>query len=180
MEKKQKITLLILAILGTLYFAAFWPLNAETYGSDNPIVYLDRDEYVTYPIVERMLAFEGDIHQIWGRLIVYGDYHYGYPFYFFSMLCAASLPAAAGREFFQSNGIQHPAAAAIHQRAADHPDRGSLNLYPYPFQIFMEVHPDLRAYPDHSRGCAQQPALVASGFIDDAVHRVDLPVPGAG
>lgn len=105
MDKTQRTTLLILAILGTLYFAAFWPLNAETYGSNNPIVYLDRDEYVTYPVVERMLAFEGDIHQIWGRLIVYGDYHYGYPFYFFSMLVLLPSRLLQGGNFFQQTAF---------------------------------------------------------------------------
>ena len=73
-------------LLGLVYFIIFFIPNASTMDSDNALVYLDRDEYVTYPIVERMLAFEGDIHSIWGSLIIYGDYHYGYPFYFLSML----------------------------------------------------------------------------------------------
>jgi hypothetical protein len=101
MEKKQKRILWTLAALGLLYFALFWLPNASTLGSDNPIVYLDRDEYVTYPIVERMLAFEGDIHNIWGSLIVYGDYHYGYPFYFFSMLVLLPLRLIQGSAFFE-------------------------------------------------------------------------------
>ena len=101
MEKKQKQILWTLVALGILYFALFWFPNASTQGSDNPIVYLDRDEYVTYPIVERMLAFEGDIHNIWGSLIVYGDYHYGYPFYFFSMLVLLPLRLIQGSAFFE-------------------------------------------------------------------------------
>ena len=101
MEKIQKKILWTLVILGALYFALFWFPNASTLGSDNPIVYLDRDEYVTYPIVERMLAFEGDIHNIWGRLIVYGDYHYGYPFYFFSFLVLLPLRLIQGSAFFE-------------------------------------------------------------------------------
>jgi len=101
MDKKQKKVVWVLLFLGVLYFALFWFPNASTLGSDNPIVYLDRDEYVTYPIVERMLAFEGDLHNIWGSLIVYGDYHYGYPFYFFSMLVLLPLRLIRGSAFFE-------------------------------------------------------------------------------
>ncbi len=100
MQRVQRTTLLILALLGALYFAFFFIPNASTLGSDNPLVYLDRDEYVTYPVVERMLAFEGDIHQIWGSLIIYGDYHYGYPFYFVSMLVLLPFRLIQGADFF--------------------------------------------------------------------------------
>jgi 4-amino-4-deoxy-L-arabinose transferase-like glycosyltransferase len=100
MDKIQKRTLLVLALLAAAYFALFFFLNANTLGSDNPIVYLDRDEYVTYPVVERMLAFTGDIHHIWGSLIIYGDYHYGYPFYFFSMLVLLPFRLIRGGDFF--------------------------------------------------------------------------------
>ena len=100
MDKTQKRTFWILALIGLLYFAVFFFPNASTGGSDNPIVYLDRDEYVTYPIVERMLAFDGDIHSIWGSLIIYGDYHYGYPFYFLSMLVLLPLRLIQGTDFF--------------------------------------------------------------------------------
>ena len=100
MKIEQRRTLLILALIGLVYFAAFFFPNADTLGSTNPIVFLDRDEYVTYPVVERMLAFEGDIHTIWGRLIVYGDYHYGYPFYFFSFLVLLPFRLILGAEFF--------------------------------------------------------------------------------
>ncbi|MDK2981634.1 MAG: hypothetical protein PWQ55_1981 [Chloroflexota bacterium] len=102
MDKKQKQILWVLVALGALYFALFAFPNADMLGSDNPIVYLDRDEYVTYPIVERMLAFEGDIHNIWGRLIVYGDYHYGYPFYFLSFLILLPLRLIQGSAFFDN------------------------------------------------------------------------------
>lgn len=100
MDKSQKRILLILALLGMIYFAAFFPPNAFTEGSDNPSVFLDRDEFVTYPVVERMLTLEGDIHQIWGKLIIYGDYHYGYPFYFLSMLVLLPFRLLWGADFF--------------------------------------------------------------------------------
>jgi len=102
MDRTQRTTLLILSLLGLVYFALFFIPNSSTLGSDNPIVYLDRDEYVTYPVVERMLAFEGDIHKIWGSLIIYGDYHYGYPFYFFSMLVLLPFRLVQGSAFFEN------------------------------------------------------------------------------
>jgi len=100
MDKTQKRTLLIISLIGLVYFIAFFFPNASTLSSDNPAVFLHRDEFVTYPIVERMLAFEGDIHSIWGSLIIYGDYHYGYPFYFFSMLVLLPYRLFGGTEFF--------------------------------------------------------------------------------
>ena len=100
MEKKQKITLAVLAALGVVYFILFLSPNNSTMGSDNPLVYLHKDEYVTYPIVERMLLLEGDIHMLWGRWIIYGDYHYGYPFYFLSALVLLPLRLLRGSAFF--------------------------------------------------------------------------------
>ncbi len=101
MDRTQKRNLFILALVGLLYFSAFLFPNASTLGSDNPRVYLDRDEYVTYPIVERMLLFEGSASTIWARLIIYGDYHYGYPFYFFSMLTLLPWRLLRGVAFFE-------------------------------------------------------------------------------
>ena len=100
MEKKQKITLVVLAALGVVYFILFLSPNKSTMGSDNPLVYLHKDEYVTYPIVEHMLLLEGDIHMLWGRWIIYGDYHYGYPFYFLSALVLLPLRLLRGSTFF--------------------------------------------------------------------------------
>ena len=53
----QKRNLRIIAVIGALYFLLFVFPNAQTMGSDNPKVFLYKDEYVTYPIVERMLQF---------------------------------------------------------------------------------------------------------------------------
>jgi hypothetical protein len=100
MEKSQKTTLLLFSLLGLAYFIACWIPNASTLGSQDAAVFLDRDEYVTYPVVERMLALQGSLSNIWGRLIIYGDYHYGYPFYFFSMLVLLPARLLQGAAFF--------------------------------------------------------------------------------
>ena len=99
MDKNQKNTLHVLALLGLVYFILFIFPNASTLGSDNPQVYLHKDEYVIYPVLERMLALEGDIHSIWGNLIVYGEYHYGFPFFLFSALVLLPLRLIRGPEF---------------------------------------------------------------------------------
>ncbi len=100
MDINQKRNFRVVALVGILYFILFIFPNASTMGSDNPIVYLHRDEFVTYPIVERMLDFSPDVSVTWGRLIIYGDYHYGYPFYFLSMLTLLPLRVIQGTGFF--------------------------------------------------------------------------------
>lgn len=97
----QKRNLRIIIAVGILYFILFIIPNAATMGSNNPKVYLDRDEFVTYPIVERMLDFGHDLSENWGRLIIYGDYHYGYPFYFLSMLILLPVRYIQGTSFFE-------------------------------------------------------------------------------
>lgn len=105
MNTIQKRNLRILITVGVLYFILFIFPNSSTLGSDNPIVFLDRDEYVTYPIVERMLDFGQDLSANWGRLIIYGDYHYGYPFYFLSMLVLLPLRMVLGIGFFEQTEL---------------------------------------------------------------------------
>jgi len=105
MDNNQKRNFRMLVLLGVLYFVFFIFPNASTMGSDNPVVYLHTDEFVTYPIVERMLDFSSDLNGIWGRLIIYGDYHYGYPFYFISMLTLFPLRIIQGREFFNNTPV---------------------------------------------------------------------------
>lgn len=101
-SRTQKITLLVLLILAVLYFVLFIPVN--TYGGEegSDFLYFSGDEYITYPYVEKMLKGGEDIHQLWGRLIIYGDYHYGYPFYFLSMLVLLPRRIIMGDAFFSA------------------------------------------------------------------------------
>lgn len=100
MDQTQKKTLRILALLGLAYFILFAFPNASTMGSDNPIVYLHTDEYVIYPVLWRMLSFDGVPSNPWGNLIVYGEYHYGFPFFFLSALVLLPLRLLRGPGFF--------------------------------------------------------------------------------
>lgn len=99
MDKIQKTTLWALVLLGVIIFVLFIFPNASTMGSDNPVVYLHKDEAMIYPPLARMLRLEGDFSSIWGSLIVYGDYHYGYPFFFLSSLALLPLRLIRGPEF---------------------------------------------------------------------------------
>jgi 4-amino-4-deoxy-L-arabinose transferase-like glycosyltransferase len=105
MDINQKRNFRVIALVGILYFIFFIFPNASTMGSDNPIVYLHTDEFVTYPIVERMLDFSPDVSTTWGRLIIYGDYHYGYPFYFLSMLTLLPLRLIQGAGFYDHTEV---------------------------------------------------------------------------
>jgi len=105
MDINQKRNLRIIAFVGIIYFILFIFPNSTTMGSDNPIVYLHTDEFVTYPIVERMLDFSPDVSTTWGRVIIYGDYHYGYPFYFLSMLTLLPLRLIRGAGFYDHTEI---------------------------------------------------------------------------
>ena len=100
MQNMKKRTVLVLCLIGLIYFIVFFFPNASTLGSDNPLVYLHKDEYVTYPVVERMLALEGSPSNIWGQWIIYQDYHYGYPFYLFSALLLLPFRLVQGQAFF--------------------------------------------------------------------------------
>ncbi|RJQ45077.1 MAG: hypothetical protein C4545_00220 [Anaerolineaceae bacterium] len=99
-SQQQRITLLILLILSVIYFVLFIPTNSSSREGGSVFSIFSNDEYITYPYVERMLTPGNDIHETWGNLIIYGDYHYGYPFYFLSMLVLLPRRIILGDAFF--------------------------------------------------------------------------------
>ncbi len=99
-SKEQKITLLILFSLSVVYFILFIPVNSSSSEGGSVFSIFSGDEYITYPYVEKMLRGGKDIHETWGNLIIYGDYHYGYPFYFLSMLVLLPRRIVLGDAFF--------------------------------------------------------------------------------
>jgi len=105
MDINQRRNFRLIALVGILYFILFIFPNASTMGSDNPVVYLHKDEFVTYPVVERMLESSPNLSEAWGRLIIYGDYHYGYPFYFLSMLTLLPLRIIQGADFYNHTEV---------------------------------------------------------------------------
>ena len=100
MDKQQTRNLWILAGIGAVYFVLLLVPNAYMRGSDNPLVFLHTDEYVVYPSLERMFDFGPTLSTAWGRIIIHGEYHYGYPFFFISWLVLLPLRLVEGQAFF--------------------------------------------------------------------------------
>ncbi|HEY59921.1 MAG TPA: hypothetical protein G4N92_04455 [Anaerolineae bacterium] len=102
MNRKQKITLLVLVVIGIIYFVIFIEPNSSSQKDGGPYSLFSIDEFIIYPNVMRMLTFGKDIHETWGNLIIYQDYLYGYPFYFLSMLVLLPRRLMMGAAFFDS------------------------------------------------------------------------------
>jgi hypothetical protein len=106
MKSTQKITLLVLALLGLVYFSLFlWP-NSLGAKSEGMLVATSVDEPITYPYVVRMVTPPSDYKDLFIRWVIYGDYHYGYPFYFLSavtLLPVVWLNGAHFTDFTQLN-----------------------------------------------------------------------------
>lgn len=88
----QSRVILILVIIAVAYFSIFGVVN------NNPA--MTQDEEIVYPYLKKILSLDGDIHNIWGDLIIYGDYHYGYLFYFFSSLILLPERLILGNGFY--------------------------------------------------------------------------------
>jgi hypothetical protein len=101
-QKTARFTFWLVAGLCLLYFLFFIPPNSR--GAADTSHMISGDENITYPYVVRMLEPASDIHDLWFRLIIYGDYHYGYPFYLASFLSLLPLHLAEGSSFF--NNVQ--------------------------------------------------------------------------
>ncbi len=86
LEKEQKKTIKILFILGLIYFLLFVPQNLQN--AENPHVFslLGGDEKIMYPILTQMFEPGENFRQQLYHLVIYEDYHYGYPFYVLSAL----------------------------------------------------------------------------------------------
>ncbi len=99
MNSTQKRTLIVLVLLGAVYFAAFlWP-NNEGARTEGMLMGTSVDEPITYPYVVRMISPPKDLKDMYARWVIYGDYHYGYPFYFFSALAVLPVELVHGATF---------------------------------------------------------------------------------
>jgi hypothetical protein len=99
MDHQQKRTFTGLILLGALYFAVFiWPnsLGART---ETMLQATSIDEPITYPYVIRMVTPPKDLREFVNRWLIYGDYHYGYPFYFFSSVSILPVVWIHGASF---------------------------------------------------------------------------------
>ena len=88
---------------GVLVFALFIPANLH--GAWDIDHMTTGDEHVTYPYVLHMLQPSQSLSEFWWRLIIYGDYHYGYPFYFASALVLLPQRLVLGQAFFEQTTL---------------------------------------------------------------------------
>jgi 4-amino-4-deoxy-L-arabinose transferase-like glycosyltransferase len=98
-DKKKRSIFFAVVLLGLLYFGVFFFPNATGAQDQQMLSNLSHDEAVTYPYIVHMLTPGKDIHETWWRLIIYGDYHYGYPFYLLSMLVLIPVRILYGANF---------------------------------------------------------------------------------
>ena len=100
MSARQKQVFIILTALGLLYFLAFFFPNATGAQDEQMLRTLSADESVTYPVVLRMLTPDPQgLETAWFRWIIYGDYHYGYPFYLISAIVLLPVRIILGTSF---------------------------------------------------------------------------------
>ena len=95
---KNRLGLWVILALGVVYFLCMVPPNLR--GAMDSTHFISGDENITYPYVVHMLEPAKDIHDLAWRLIIYGDYHYGWPFYLASFLSLLPLRLVAGAAFF--------------------------------------------------------------------------------
>jgi 4-amino-4-deoxy-L-arabinose transferase-like glycosyltransferase len=99
MQARQKLTALILFILGLAYFVAFILPNQNGADDEHMLAMNSQDESFQYPFLMHMTTPGKDEQETRWRLISYGHYIYGYPFYVASALAVLPLRMAYGDGF---------------------------------------------------------------------------------
>ncbi len=97
LTKKRVIWLTVVICL--VYFGVFAIPNARGAQTETMLAATSTDEPITYPYVVRMLSPAKDLKDLWSRWIIYGDYHYGYPFYFLSSVSVLPVRLVEGANF---------------------------------------------------------------------------------
>jgi hypothetical protein len=95
---------LVLIILGALYFVLFAFPNSTGAADPSMISVFQPDEFTQYSYLGNMIAFDhaNFLHNLYS-FIAYGHYYYGYPFYLSSALIALPVELAIG---LRSQGTQ--------------------------------------------------------------------------
>lgn len=96
LNQDRKRTLLILVIIGILYFCALIPANLTGAETADMLDVFEVDEYAQYPHLIRMLTPGDSLYQTLRNFFIYLHYFYGYPFYFWSAVFALPLKLIPG------------------------------------------------------------------------------------
>ena len=91
MNQKQKLTFLILTVIGLFYFCAMIPANLTGAKTPEMLEVFEVDEYAQYPHVIRMLTPGDSLYQTVRNFFIYLHYFYGFPFYFWSAVSILPL-----------------------------------------------------------------------------------------
>ena len=105
MNAASKKVWIAVAAAGLIYFALFWYPNTLGAKSETMLAHTSIDEPVLYPFVVRMLTPASSLKDLWERWIIYGDYHYGYPFYFLSAVVVLPVRLIYGAKFTDHTGL---------------------------------------------------------------------------
>jgi len=92
----NKKTLWLLLLLGILVFSAYIPLNNKGASDDHQLARNSVDESFQYPFLIHMITPGQTAAETRWRLLSYGHYIYGYPFYVASALVAAPVQMIYG------------------------------------------------------------------------------------
>ena len=99
MNGTQKKIFLAVAAIGLVYFAAFFFPNATGAQTEKMLFATGSDEAITYPTTLLMLTPAESLKHALAKFVYYGDYHYGYPFYFLSALTILPVRLVYGSLF---------------------------------------------------------------------------------
>jgi hypothetical protein len=99
LSSQQKKVFWILLAVSLILFITFIPQNMRNAHDRHELYMKGGDEKITYPYVEWMLKLDGKPEEWIYGLIVYEDYHYGYPFYFLSALVCLPVRLIYGASF---------------------------------------------------------------------------------
>ena len=104
-QQQEKITLIILSLVGLGYFLAFIPPNFTGAHDATMLSIFQHDEFAQYPHVVRMITPGETAYQSLRNFVVYLHYYYGYPFYFFSALAILPVKVLIGSGWAQNTSI---------------------------------------------------------------------------
>ena len=101
---RQKVFLAV-ALIGLVYFGLLCIPNLRGAQTEGMLAKTSIDEPVTYPYVVRMLTPAHSPKELFERWVIYGDYHYGYPFYLLSALVVLPVRLVYGGLFVNHTGL---------------------------------------------------------------------------
>lgn len=108
LSKDQKRVFLLLCVLGAFTIAVLIPSNINGTADWNAFQRYGGDEYVIYPILMDVMAPGETFSATLYHRFIYEDYHYGYPFYVWSMMVLQPVQWALGADFPDAVHINLP------------------------------------------------------------------------